>query len=123
MEASVLHALSCVRSAGRFSRHAKLNHLFTQTLASVRAPSVLEPAHLYRTDNKRPDGLTLVPWKQGKQLLWDITVVDALDFSHLSAGSVGNPGIAAAEAEEKKMANVKVLLKKHPTRPLYLLQC
>ena len=37
----------------------------------------LEPRHLYRTDQKRPDGLTLVPWADGKQLLWDVTVVDS----------------------------------------------
>ena len=43
---SGLHGLSCVRGAGRLSRHANLNHLFIQTLASVRVPSVLEPAHL-----------------------------------------------------------------------------
>ena len=46
--------------------------------------------------------MTLVPCKQCKQILWDITVGDALAPSRLSAGSVCNPGIAAAEAEERK---------------------
>ena len=91
--------LSCLGSAGRFSRHANLKHLFKQTLASVRVPPVLEPAHLYRTDNKRPDGMTLVPWKQ---LLWEVTVADALAPSRLSGGLVGEPGIVAVEAEERK---------------------
>ena len=52
-----------------------LNALIKQSLSSTRIPSVLEPRHLYRTDQKRPDGLTLVPWAVGKQLLWDVTVV------------------------------------------------
>jgi len=29
---------------------------------------------LYRTDGKRPDGVTLVPWQSGKSLCWDVTV-------------------------------------------------
>ena len=33
--------------------------------------SVLGPRPLYKTDQKRPDGLTLVPWAAGKQLMWE----------------------------------------------------
>ena len=43
--------------------------------------------------------MTLVPWKQ---LLWEVTVADALAPSRLSGGLVGKPGIVAAEAEERK---------------------
>ena len=64
------HGLSCLRSAGRFSRHSDLNSLIKQSLFSTHFPSVLEPRHLYMTDKKQPDGLTLVPWAVGKQLLW-----------------------------------------------------
>ena len=70
-----------------------------ETLAFLR---LLEPRHLYRTDQKRPDGLTLVPWADGKQLLWDVTVVDSLAPCRINARSVCNPGSAAAEAEEPK---------------------
>ena len=94
------HEVSCLKSAGRFSRHSNLNALIKQRLSSTRIPSVLEPRHLYRTDQKRPDGLTLVPWAVGKQLLWDVTVVHSLAPCRINAGSVCNPGTAAAEAEE-----------------------
>ena len=71
--------------------------LIKQSLASTHILSVLEPRHLYRTDQKRPDGLKFVPWAVGKQLLWDVTIVDSLAPCRINAGSVCNPGTAAAE--------------------------
>ena len=47
-------------------------------------PSMLEPRGLYRTDGKRPDGVTMIPWEMCKQLVWDVTVVDALAPSRLN---------------------------------------
>ena len=43
-----------------------------QTLASLDLPSMLEPRGLFRTDGKRPDGVTMIPWEMGKQLVWDV---------------------------------------------------
>ena len=83
---------------------------YKQSLYSTHIPSVLEPRHLYRTDQKRPDGLTLVPWAVGKQLLWDVTVVDSLATCRINTGSVCNPGTAAAEAEEQKNYKYKDLV-------------
>ena len=51
---------------------------------------MLEPRGLYRTDGKRPDGVTMIPWEIGKQLVWDVTVVDALGSSRLNQGGHGN---------------------------------
>ena len=65
------------------SRHATLNSLIKQTLGSLDLPSVLEPRGLFRTVGKRPDGVAMIPWEMGKQLVWDITVVDALAPSRL----------------------------------------
>ena len=103
--------LPCLKSAGRFSRHSNLNALKKQNTSSTHIPSVLEPRHLYRTNQKRLDGLTLVPWAVvGKQLLWDVTVVDSLAPCRIKAGSVCNPGTAAAEAEEQKHDKYKDLV-------------
>ena len=44
------HGPSCLKSAGRFSRHSNLNALIKQSLYSTHIPSVLEPRQLYRTD-------------------------------------------------------------------------
>ena len=69
------HGLSCARSAGRFSRHHNLNTLVKQALSSIKVPSILEPNGLTRSDGKRPDGITLAPWEEGKQLVRDVTCV------------------------------------------------
>ena len=52
--------------------------LIKQMLGFLDLPSMLEPRGLYRTDGKRPDDVTMIPWEMGKQLVWYVTVVDAL---------------------------------------------
>ena len=61
------HVLSCARNAGRFLRHHNLNTLLKQALSSIKVPSILEPNGLTLTDGKRPDGITLASWEEGKQ--------------------------------------------------------
>ena len=80
------HGFSCARSAGRFSRHHNLNTLVDQALSSIKIPSILEPNGLTRTDGKRPDGITLAPWEEGKQLVWDDTCVELLAPSRMENG-------------------------------------
>ena len=54
--------------------------------------------------------MTLVSWAVGKQLLRDGAVVDSLAPCRINAGSVCNPGTAAAEAEERKIDKYKDLI-------------
>ena len=42
--------------------------------------------------------------------MWDVTVVDSLAPFRINAGSVCNPGTAAAEAEERKIDKYKDLV-------------
>ena len=44
--------------------------LFQRSFNVAGVPSTLEPAGLSRSDGKRPDGLTLVPWSQGRPLVY-----------------------------------------------------
>ena len=53
------------KSVDRFSRHATLNSLIKQTLRSLNWPSTIEPRGLYRTNDKRSDGVTMIPWEIG----------------------------------------------------------
>ena len=110
VERDGLHGLSCTKSAGRFSRHAHLNSLIKQTLGSLDLPSMLELRGLYRTDGKRPDGVTMIPWEMGKQLVWDVTVVGALAPSRLNQGALCNPGTTATEAEARKIEKLREII-------------
>ena len=101
-----LHGLSCRFSKGRFSRHSALNDLVKRSLDSAKIPSHLEPTGLYRTDGKRPDGATLVPWKGGRLLVWDVTCADTLAPSHRQLASM-EAGAVAASAEQRKRNKLK----------------
>ena len=63
------HGLSCVRSEGRHHRHAALNDIVHMALTAAHIPSRLDPSGIFRSDGKRPDGITVVPWKSGRLLV------------------------------------------------------
>ena len=95
------HGLSCKKSRGRQGRHSALNESIQRALGSAKVTSILEPPGLDRGDNKRPDGLTIYPWKFGKPLVWDVTVVDTLASSYIATTSA-KAGGAAEAAESRK---------------------
>lgn len=59
------------------------------------------PLGLSRPNGKRPDGLTLVPWKKGKCLIWDATCVSTVATSYLSR-TFHSPSATAEEACYRK---------------------
>ena len=67
-----------------------------------------EPTGLFRTDGKRPDGLTLVPWQSGKSLCWDVTVICPLAESYVT-GFAREAGAAAELAAFRKEENMPAL--------------
>ena len=97
----------CGKQLGRRSRHDEINDLIKRALVQAKISAVREPANLSRLDGKRPDGLTLTSWKNGKCLIWDATVADTLCTSYVSQCSK-NPG-AAADARE----TIKILIMKN----------
>ena len=76
------HGLSCKKSEGRHYRHGAINDIIHRALTTARIPSRLEPSGLVRTDGKRPDGVTMIPWKNGKPLVWDATCPDTFAPSY-----------------------------------------
>jgi len=74
LDVCVLHCGSVVDTRGvhsclqetpsRTARHHARNDLIAR-----------EPTGMFRTDGKRLDGLTLIPWQSGKALCWDVTVI------------------------------------------------
>jgi hypothetical protein len=67
------HRLSCRKSAGGLSRHSAVNELITRALTFAEIPSRLEPTSLIQQNERRLDGMSLVPWQNGRCLAWDFT--------------------------------------------------
>jgi hypothetical protein len=66
-----------------------------RAIKRAQIPASKEPVGLSRSDGKRPDGVTLLPWSHGKPLVWDVTVPDIYAASHLNHTSC----VAGAAAE------------------------
>ena len=111
------HGLSCRFSRGRHSRHAVVNDVIKRSLTSLKIPSHLEPSGLYRSDGKRPDGATIIPWKRGKILVWDATCPDTLAQSH-QALATRDGGAVANDAESRKHAKYSHLESTHLFTPV-----
>ena len=60
---------------------------------------------LCRSDGKRSDGLTLVPWQSGKSLVWDVTVVCPLADSHVASAAREARSVAELAATKKEDIN------------------
>ena len=96
-----LHGLSCRRSAGRLPRHYSLNDIIKRSLEQAGTPAWLEPVGLDRGDGRRPDGITVFPFSNGKSLTWDATCSDTFCKTNIGDTAL-SPGSAATRAEERK---------------------
>jgi hypothetical protein len=117
VDASGTHPLSCRKSAGRHPRHSQANDLIKRALATAGVPAALEPAGLTRDDGRRPDGITLFPWKQGKCVVWDFTCWDTLAPSHLATARSG-AGKVAELAERGKVRTYEDLATTYIVTPI-----
>jgi len=90
-----------------------------RALKSAEIPSVREPPGLSRTDSKRPDGATLIPWSRGRCLLWDATTPDTLEPSHIHRSAL-QAGSAAASAEASKRSKYSTLTAVHDFVPVVI---
>ena len=64
---------------------------------------MFEPTGLCRPDGKRPDGVTIIPWKSGCTIVWDATFTDTFAASHLDRAA-REAGAIATLAEQRKKA-------------------
>jgi len=94
------------------SRHHALNDLVARAFASAAIHVAKEPQGLSRADGKRPDGLTMVPRREGKPLTWDVTVVCPLAESYIGDSAM-NAGSAAEAAATRKAAKYAGLERTH----------
>ena len=99
--------------------HNSLNNIIYRSLAAAKVPSRLEPTGLHRADGNRPDGVTMIPWSEGRFLVWDATCVDTFCQSH-SRRCAGEAGAAAAYAEGEKVKTYSHLDQEYFFQPVAL---
>ena len=102
------HAFVCKHSSGTGSRHSSINDIISRAFVSAGVPVTKEPGGLIRGVGKRPDGLTLIPWRNGKPLAWDATVSTPLATSYVAASTIA-AGSSAEIAEVRKTAKYAYL--------------
>jgi len=102
VDAQGLHAMVCKKAPGRIARHQVLNDIIWRSLGSASIPATKEPSGLVRQDGKRPGGLTLIPWQDGKSLAWNVAVVSTLAQSFVDRAATG-VGMVVEWAAERKL--------------------
>ena len=111
------HGLSCQRSEGRLSRHSHLNNIIKRSLHAAGVPARLEPVGLDKRDGRRPDGLTVFPFSNGKSLSWDATCSDTFSQTSIHQSAI-SPGSAADKAEARKRSFYSGLLSRYRFEPV-----
>src|SRR6218665_1332804 len=74
---------------------------------------------MLRTDGRRPDGTTLIPWRAGRHLVWDATLIETFAPSYLQATAM-TAGAAAEIADDRKNKKYQDLLNSRHCIPLAL---
>jgi hypothetical protein len=111
------HGLSCGKGSSRITRHNTINNILCRSISSAGFPATTEPLGLCRSDGKRPDGSTYVPWNKGKCLTWDVTCPDTFAKSHSKTSST-SPGLTANVSEDKKIKKYEDIMKAYLFTPI-----
>lgn len=112
-----LHALNCKRLSSRHARHQILNDIIANGFHSAKIPVIKEPTGLSRSDGKRPDGTSIIPWERGKCLAWDVTCINRLALSYSSSATHDGPEVANL-AEDRKRSKYESLSRTHIVQPI-----
>ena len=79
-----------------------MNEIIHRSFISGHIPSRLEPKGLLRSDGKRPDGVTTVPWKCGKLLVLDATCPDTYAPTYANQATIAAGEVAALAGRAEK---------------------
>ena len=118
------HGLSCRRGSGRHARHNHLNDLLCRAFISTGTVATRKPHSMCTSGGKRPDGVTQMPWKKGRCLVWDATSPNtfATSYVHASstlAGSQRRRQISARTPSMRISSLVSTLFLSSSKRPAY----
>ena len=111
------HGLSCKNAKGTKPRHDKINDILFRALRVGGMPSKLEVQGLCQDDAKRPDGVTIFAWSEGKNVAWDVTCADTVCQSHI-ANTSREAGKAAEVAETAKLTKYDELTRDFDVIPV-----
>ena len=111
------HLLSCKFNEGRHPRHSAINDIICRALKSAGVASIMEPVGLSRDDGKRPDGISIFPFSQGKALCWDATCVNTFNESDVNGAAI-EAGHVASKAENTKRNKYSILARSYRIEPI-----
>ena len=94
-----------------------MNDIIKRALVVAGLPSILEPAGLDRGDGRRPDGMTVFPFRNGKALVWDATCADTYSATHVNHCAL-QAGYAANTAEQNKNTKYQTLSDRYIFQPI-----
>ena len=83
-------------------RHHALSDCISRAFGAAGIPVRKEPAGLVQKDGKRPDGCTLIPWRGGRPVAWDVTVCTAVAAASYVTAASQSAGAAAEQAAARK---------------------
>ena len=98
-----VHTLSCCKSKGKLPRHSYLSDIIKRALTAIDIPCAIEPRGLCRGDSRRPDGISIIPWEQGRCLVWDATSHDTFAPTNVPFSSKGTGFVANHAAASKRL--------------------
>ena len=102
VDGTAMHRLSFKWSEGHHQRHAAVNDIIHRAMSAAHFPPRLEPSGLSCSDGKCPNGVTLVPWKSGRLLVWDATCPDTFAPFHLPSATREASAVAALAEQSKQ---------------------
>ena len=94
-----------------------MNDIIWTSVKKAQYPAVKESVGLSRSDGKRPDGATMIPWTRGKLLVWDVTIPDTFANTYISETST-RATAATARAAKNKTTKYTNLAKTHHFVPI-----
>ena len=116
MDSQGLHGLACIMGSNKHARHSIINDVVYRSMARAKVQSIKEPPGLCR-DGKRPDGASIIPWRHGRNVTWDVTVADTFAASYVGDTAV-RAGAAAERAAAKKTEKYDELRRNYIFIPL-----
>jgi len=103
VDTNSINGLVCKHLPSRVVRHHARNDCISCAFSAAGIPGKKKPAGIIRSDGKRPDGCTFIPWRRDKPLAWDVTVWAMTTASYVTAARC-TAGAAAEKAADRKCA-------------------